>query len=112
MGLKIRTDDIVKVISGKDRGKTGRVMRVDPKAHKIWVEGVNVQKRHTRPRALRDVQRQQEMGGIVEAPGPIHVSNAMLIDPKSGDPTRVGIKREGERRIRVAKRSGVEIDEQ
>ena len=110
--MKVRKDDNVKVMSGKDKGKTGRVMRVDPKSQKVWVEGVAIQKRHTRPRALRDVQRQQEMGGIVEAPGPIHVSNAMLIDPKSGDPTRVGIKREGERRIRVAKRSGVEIDEQ
>jgi large subunit ribosomal protein L24 len=112
MGLKIRKDDTVKVISGKDRGKTGRVLRVDPKSHKVWVEAVNIQKRHTRPQALRDVQRQQEIGGIVEAPGPIHVSNVMLIDPKSGDPTRVGIKRDGDRRIRVAKRSGAEIDEQ
>ena len=111
MGLKVRKDDTVKVISGKDKGKTGRVMKVDPKAQKVWVEGVAIQKRHTRPRALRDVQRQQEVGGIVEAPGPIHASNVMLIDPKSGDPTRVGIKRDGGRRIRVAKRSGAEIDE-
>jgi large subunit ribosomal protein L24 len=109
--MKIRKDDTVKVISGKDRGKTGRVLRVDPKADKVWVEAVNVQKRHTRPRALRDVQRAQEIGGIVEAPGPIHVSNVMLIDPKSGEPTRVGIKREGDRRVRVARRSGAEIDE-
>src|SRR3954470_17500895 len=111
MGLKIRKDDNVKVISGKDRGKTGRVIRVDPKVQKVWVDGVNIQKRHTRPRALRDVQRQQEVGGIVEAPGPIYASNVMLIDPKSGEPTRVGIKRDGERRIRVARRSGAEIDE-
>jgi large subunit ribosomal protein L24 len=110
-GVKIRKDDTVKVISGKDKGHTGRVMRVDPKSQKVWVEGANIQIRHTRPRALRDVQRQQEVGGRIEAPGPMHVSNVMLIDPKSGDPTRVGIKRDGERRVRVAKRSGAEIDE-
>ena len=110
-GLKIRKDDTVKVISGKDKGKTGRVMRVDPKAQKVWVDGVAIQKKHTRPRALADVQRQQEVGGIVEAPGPIHASNVMLIDPKSGDATRVGVKRDGDRRLRVAKRSGAEIDE-
>ena len=111
MAPKIRRDDQVKIISGKDRGKTGRVLRVDLAKQKVFVEGMNVQKRHTRPRALRDVQRQQEIGGIVEAPGPIHASNVMLIDPTSGDPTRVGIKRDGGRRVRVAKRSGVEIDE-
>ena len=111
MGLKIRKDDTVKVISGKDKGSTGRVVRVDPKAQKVWIDGVNIQVRHTRPRALRDVQRQGEVGGRIEAPGPIHVSNVMLIDPKSGDPTRVGIKREGGRRVRMAKRSGAEIDD-
>jgi large subunit ribosomal protein L24 len=110
VGMKIRTDDTVKVISGKDRGKTGRVLRTDPARQRVYVEGMNVQKRHTRPRSLRDTQRAQELGGIVEAEGPIHVSNVMLIDPKTGDPTRVGIKREGGRRVRVAKKSGVEVD--
>jgi large subunit ribosomal protein L24 len=111
MGMKIRRDDTVKVMSGKDSGKTGRVLRVDPKSQRVWVEGMNVQKRHTRPRTLRDTQRQQqELGGIVEKPGPIHVSNVMLVDPKTGEPTRVGIKREGGRRVRVARRSGTDID--
>ena len=110
MGMRIRKDDTVKVISGKDRGKTGRVMRVDPKIERVYVEGLNVQKRHRKPRTLRDAQRAQEIGGVVEAPGPIHVSNVMLLDPKSGDPTRIGIKREGGRRVRVAKRSGQDID--
>jgi large subunit ribosomal protein L24 len=111
MANKIRKDDNVKVISGKDRGKTGRVLQVDPKRQRVYVDGVNVQKRHTRPRALRDVQRQQEVGGIIEAPGPIHVSNVMLIDPKSGDPTRVGVRHDEDgRRVRVAKRSGSDID--
>jgi large subunit ribosomal protein L24 len=108
--MKIRKDDTVKVISGKDRGKTGRVLRVDPKHERVYVEGMNIQKRHIRPRTVRDTQRAQEIGGIVEREGPIHVSNVMLVDPKSGEPTRVGVKREDGRRVRVAKRSGAEID--
>jgi large subunit ribosomal protein L24 len=110
MGMRIRRDDVVKVITGKDRGKTGRVLRVDPERQRVYVEGVAIQKRHVRPRTLRDTQRQQEIGGIVEQPGPIHVSNVMLVDPKSGEPTRVGIRRDGGRRVRVAKRSGEDID--
>jgi large subunit ribosomal protein L24 len=110
MAMKIRREDNVKVISGKDRGRTGRVLRVDPNRQRVWVDGVNIQKRHTRPRSLRDTQRAQEVGGIVEAPGPIHVSNVQLIDPKSGDPTRVSMKREDGRRVRVAKKSGADID--
>ncbi len=110
MAMKIRKDDNVRVISGKDRGKTGRVLRVDPKRARVYVEGVNVQKRHTRPQSLRDTQRQQEVGGIVESEGPVHVSNVMLIDPKSGDTTRVGVTREDGRRVRIAKRSGQEIE--
>jgi large subunit ribosomal protein L24 len=110
MGMKIRKDDQVKVISGKDRGKTGRVLRTDPAHQKVYVEGMNVQKRHTKPRTLRDTQRAQQLGGIVEAEGPIHVSNVMLLDPQTGDPTRVAVKREGGRRVRVAKKSGTEID--
>ena len=110
MGMKIRRDDMVKVISGKDRGKTGRVLSVDPAKQKVTVDGLNIQKRHTRPRTLRDTQRAQELGGIIEAPGPIHVSNVQLLDPKSGDPTRVGIKRdEGGRKVRFAKKSGTDI---
>jgi large subunit ribosomal protein L24 len=110
VALKIRKDDQVKVISGKDRGKTGRVLRVDPGKQKVYVEGVNVQKRHTRPRTLRDTQRAQEIGGIVEAEGPVHVSNVQLLDPKSNEPTRVTVKREDGRRVRVAKKSGTDID--
>jgi large subunit ribosomal protein L24 len=110
MGLKIRRDDTVRIIAGKDRGKTGRVLRVDPGKQKVYVEGVNIVKRHMRPRTLRDTQRAQELGGIIEKEGPIHISNVMLIDPDSGEPTRVGITREGGRRRRVAKKSGKEID--
>jgi large subunit ribosomal protein L24 len=110
MALRIRRDDTVRVIAGKDRGRTGRVKSVDPKKQKVYVEGVNIVKRHIKPRTLRDTQRAQELGGIVEMEGPIHVSNVMLIDPESNEPTRVGIKREGGRRIRVAKKSGKEVD--
>jgi large subunit ribosomal protein L24 len=110
MGLKIRRDDTVRIITGKDKGKTGRVLRVDPDRHRVYVEGANIIKRHTRPRSLRDTQRAQELGGIIEKEGPIHVSNVMLIDPDSGEPTRVAIKRQGSRRVRVAKKSGKEID--
>ena len=110
MALKIRRDDTVRIISGKDRGRTGRVLRVDPRAEKVYVEGANIVKRHMRPRTLRDTQRAQELGGIIEKEGPIHVSNVMLMDPDSGEPTRVSIKREGSRRVRVAKKSGKEID--
>jgi large subunit ribosomal protein L24 len=108
--MKIRRDDTVRIIAGKDKGRTGRVLRVDPKKEKVYVEGANIIKRHTRPRTLRDTQRAQELGGIVEKEGPIHISNVMLIDIESNEPTRVGITREGGRRRRIAKRTGKEID--
>ncbi len=108
--MKIRRDDMVKVISGKDRGKTGRVLRAEPARQRVYVEGVNIQKRHRRPRTLRDAQRGAEVGGVIEAEGPIHVSNVMLLDPESGAPTRVGVSREGGRRVRVARRSGATIE--
>jgi large subunit ribosomal protein L24 len=110
MALKIRRDDTVRVIAGKDRGRTGRVKSVDPKNHRVYVEGVNIVKRHIKPRTLRDTQRAQELGGIVEMEGPVHISNVMLIDPSSGEPTRVGVQRDGDKRVRVAKKSGKEIE--
>ena len=110
MALRIRRDDTVRVIAGKDRGRTGRVKSVDPKKQKVYVEGVNIIKRHIKPRTLRDTQRAQEIGGIVEMEGPIHISNVMLIDPSSGEPTRVGVQREGAKRTRIAKKSGKEIE--
>jgi large subunit ribosomal protein L24 len=110
MALKIRRDDTVRILAGKDRGRTGRVLRVEPAKQRVYVEGANIIKRHTRPRTLRDTQRAQELGGIVEKEGPIHISNVMLIDPDTGEPTRVGIKRDGGRRVRVARKSGKEID--
>jgi large subunit ribosomal protein L24 len=108
--MKIRRDDQVLVIAGKDKGRRGRVLRTDPGKQKVYVEGANIIKRHTKPRTLRDTQRAQEIGGIVEMEGPIHISNVMLIDPETNEPTRVAIKREDGRRLRIGKKSGKEID--
>jgi large subunit ribosomal protein L24 len=110
MAHKIRKDDMVKVIAGKARGRTGRVLRVDPKKDRVYVEGANIQKRHQKPRSLRDTQRAQELGGVIEREGPIHISNVMLLDPKTGEPTRLGVRREGGTRTRVTKKSGEALD--
>jgi large subunit ribosomal protein L24 len=110
-GLRVRKGDRVKVIAGKSAGHVGQVLRTDPVREKVWVEGANVQKRHQRPRTLRDVQRGGQVGGIIEAEGPIHVSNVMLVDPSNNQPTRVGVRRDDQgRRVRIAKRSGKDID--
>ncbi len=110
--MKIRTDDEVIVIAGKDKGKTGKVLRVDIRKEKVYVEGLNVQKRHQRPMMLRDTQRQQSTeGGVIEREGGIHVSNVAILDPKDNKPTRVGTRRtEQGARMRVTKRSGTELD--
>jgi large subunit ribosomal protein L24 len=77
----------------------------------VYVEGANIVKRHQRPTTLRDTQRgSQVSGGVIEKEGPIHISNVMLLDPKSGDPTRVRVSREGGQRKRIAARSGEPID--
>ena len=108
--MRIRTDDQVIVTSGKDKGKRGRVVRTDPKRRKVYVEHLNIVKKHQRPRSMKDTQRGGEVGGIIEQEGPIDVSNVMLIDPKDNKPTRVGVKRDGGSRERVARRSGNSID--
>ncbi len=107
--LKIRSDDRVQVISGKDRGKTGRVLRVEPAKERVYVEHLNMIKRHTRPQQVAGAQSEQQMGGVIEREGPIHISNVMLLDTK-GTPTRVGIDRTGGERVRVAKSSGARLD--
>ena len=109
--LKIRSGDQVKVISGKDSGKTGRVLRVEPKRERVYVEHLNMIKRHQRPRSVKESQRGGEVGGIIEKEGPIHVSNVMLLDPKDNKPTRVGVRTNaaGERE-RFAKRSGTAFE--
>jgi large subunit ribosomal protein L24 len=110
MALKVRRGDTVAVISGKDSGKQGRVLRVEPKRNRLFVEGLNIVKRHQRPRSLKDTQRGGKVGGVIEKEGPIHVSNVMIVDPKENKPTRVGIERTAEgARERVAKRSNAKL---
>jgi len=108
---KIRRDDLVIVKSGKDAGKQGKVLRVDPKRNRLFVEGLNIVKRHQRPRSLKDTQRATQVGGVVEKEAPIHISNVMLIDPSSGKPSRVRIERDAnDKRVRVASKSGTKLD--
>ena len=105
--MKIRTDDNVIVISGKDKGRTGKVIRTDPKRDRVYVEGVNMVKRHMRPTPGRP----NAPVGVIEKEGPVHVSNVAIVDPKDNKPTRVGVSRdENGNRMRVTKRSGAELD--
>jgi large subunit ribosomal protein L24 len=105
--MKLRTDDTVVVISGKDKGKTGRILRVDVKKDRVFVEGLNIIKRHQRAQPGNP----NAAVGVIEKEGPIHVSNVALLDPKENKPTRVGVKRtEQGGRMRVALRSGTELD--
>jgi large subunit ribosomal protein L24 len=104
--MKIRKNDNVIVIAGNSRGKSGKVLKVYPETRRIIVEGVNIMKRHTRP------NQRNPQGGIVQREAPIHMSNVMLLDPKTNQPTRVGtrvVKDETtgkKRRMRVAKATG------
>ena len=105
--MRIRTDDTVIVIAGKDKGKTGRVLRTDPKRDRVYVEGLNMVKRHQRPQPGRPNMQV----GVIEKEGPIHVSNVAIADPKDHKPTRIGVTRDAEgHRKRIARRSGSELD--
>jgi large subunit ribosomal protein L24 len=105
MAARIRKDDTVIVIAGKDKGASGRVLKVLPKEDRVVVEGVNLIKRHTKP----DMANPQ--GGVISREAPLHMSNVALRDPKTGKPTRVGFKISDKgQKVRVAKGSGVEID--
>ena len=100
------------MIAGKDSGKQGTVLRVDPKKGRVFVEGLNIVKRHQRPRSLKDTQRGGKVGGVIEKEGPIHISNVMLVDPRDNKPTRVRIERTDDgRRERVAVLSGQKLTE-
>ena len=107
MAAKIRKGDKVIVTTGRDKGRTGEVIEVRPAQGRALVRGINMVKRHQR-------QTPQQEGGIISKEGSVHLSNLALADPKDGKPTRVGFKFVGEgearRKVRVAKRSGVEID--
>jgi large subunit ribosomal protein L24 len=97
---RLKKGDEVKVIAGKDKGKTGKILTVVRKYDRVVVDGVNIAKRHTKP------SPQNQDGGIVEKTVGIHISNVMLIDPKSKKPTRIGYKIEDGKKIRFAKKSG------
>ena len=90
--------------------KTGTVLRVDPEKQRVYVEGLNIIKRHQRPQQVRGAQRAETVGGVIEKEGPIHISNVMIIDPKDKKPTRVGVTREDGQRQRVTRRSGTSLD--
>ena len=108
--MRIRRDDTVVITAGKDKGKSGRVIRTDPARRRVYVEGLNIVKRHQRARSVKEAQK-GEAGGIIEQEGPIHVSNVMLLDPKDNQPTRVGVRVGGDgSRSRYAKRTGNAID--
>jgi large subunit ribosomal protein L24 len=103
MPARIRKGDTVVVLSGKDRGKTGEVIEVRPREQRVVVQGLNLMKRHTKPRPPN------EPGGVIERPAPLHLSNVALVDPKDKRPTRVRIEvRDGER-VRVSARSGEKL---
>lgn len=101
MALRIKTDDDVIVIAGKDKGKTGKVVSVDPARERVVVSGVNIRTKHVKP-----VPGSTEPGGIVKEEAPVHVSNVALIDPKDGKATRVRTEVRDGNKVRVAVRSG------
>jgi large subunit ribosomal protein L24 len=103
MAARIRKGDKVVVVSGRDRGRTGEVIEMRPKENRAVVRGVNMVKRHQRQSATQE-------GGIISKEASVHISNIALADPKDGKPTRVGFKMLGDKKVRFAKRSGVEID--
>jgi large subunit ribosomal protein L24 len=110
MPARIKSGDEVVVISGKDRGKRGRVLRVEPARDRLYVEGLNIVKRHQKPRQVAGAQRDETVGGVIEKEGPIHLSNVMLADPKDGKPSRIGFEVEDGKRYRIARRSGTRLD--
>lgn len=103
--MRIKKGDLVVVIAGKDKGKKGRVLAAYPKEQRVLVEGVNLVKRHTRPNPA------YPQGGIITKEAPLHVSNVMIVDPKTGQPTRVGMKILSDgTKVRYAKKSGEILD--
>ena len=104
MAAKIKKGDRVVLLAGRDKGRQGEVTRVFPKEERLIVQGLNLVKRHTRP------SQSDPQGGIKTKEAPVHVSNVAFVDPKSGGPTRVGFRMEGDKKVRFAKKSGEVID--
>jgi large subunit ribosomal protein L24 len=106
-GMKIKKGDTVQVITGKDRGLRGKVIRALPKENKVVVEGANRMTRHTK---VTTTPRGSKAGGIMTIEAPIHVSNVMIIDPKDGKPTRVGFRMNDDgTKVRISRRTGAEL---
>ena len=104
--MKVKKGDMVEIISGKDKGRTGKVLKVNQDRERIVIEGVHMIKRHTRPNPQKRIQ-----GGIVEREAPVHVSNVMVVSPDTGKKTRVGYKiLDDGRKVRVAKVDGAILD--
>ena len=101
--MRVKREDTVVVIAGKDKGKTGKVVKVFPKTNKVIVEGVNVVTKHQKPNAINP------QGGIINKEAPIHVSNVMPLDPETGKGTRVRFEMKDGKKVRVAVKSGKEI---
>ena len=102
--MHVKKGDKVKVLSGKDRGKTGVVLEAFPKKERVLVEGVNLIQKHAKP------SQDNPQGGILNQEAAIHVSNVLPIDPKSGEPTRVGYEVRDGKKVRIAKKSGEVLD--
>ncbi|PAE22968.1 MULTISPECIES: 50S ribosomal protein L24 [Bacillaceae] len=102
--MHVKKGDKVMVISGKDKGKTGVILAAFPKQSRVLVEGVNIVKKHSKPSQMNP------QGGIISQEAPVHVSNVMPVDPKSGEPTRVGYKTVDGKKVRVATKSGEFLD--
>ena len=102
--MHVKKGDKVKVISGKDKGQVGTILEAYPKKHRVLVEGVNMIKKHSKP------SNDNPQGGIITKEAPIHVSNVMPLDPKTGEPTRVGYKMVDNKKVRIAKKSGEPLD--
>ena len=104
MAAKIKKDDQVIVLTGRDKGRQGKVLKVLPKESRVLVEGLNLVKRHTRP------TQSDPQGGIKTKEMTLHVSNVAIVDPKNGGATRVGFRMEGDKKVRYAKKSGEVIN--
>jgi len=101
--MRIKKGDNVIVITGKDKGKKGKVVKALPTVDRVVVEGVNIKKKHMKPK------KSGQKGQIVEMAAPLHVSNVQIVDPKEGKPTRIGMKIVGGKKVRISKRSGAEL---
>jgi large subunit ribosomal protein L24 len=118
--MKIKKGDLVQILSGKDRGKQGKVLEARPREHRVIVEGLNIVKRHTKPQPIRDSSRMGgptiTPGGVIDKPAPVNVSNVMVVCPACNRPTRVGAAfkdvKAGRVKVRVCRRAdcGQEID--